>query len=179
MFIQLKITTLNIRVEVMTNDNSNQLVRRFRNPHNTYTNRYLKQGFGVGIFYPNPIPETNFKYFWVRLRVCLLMEAYFMPDCLLHYEKIVKFLAESFAQWLQHHCILQFHLYSLLYFFQSVTSGRRSSTLAIAAAMRLLTQWMLHWWQVSGSTARWAFSCTHPSTPSTRLDTGQGASTAF
>ena len=34
-------------------------------------------------------------------------------------------------------------------------------------AKRLLSQWMLHWWRVSGSAAREPFLCTHPLTPST------------
>jgi len=34
----------------------------------------------------------------------------------------------------------------------------------------LHSQWMLHWWRVSGSTARELFPCIHPLTPSTRLD---------
>jgi len=29
-------------------------------------------------------------------------------------------------------------------------------------ATRLLSQWMLHWWWVSGSTKRGTLPCTHP-----------------
>ena len=40
---------------------------------------------------------------------------------------------------------------------------------------RLLSWWMLHWWQVNGSTARESFPCTHPSTPSVRLHRSQAS----
>ena len=38
---------------------------------------------------------------------------------------------------------------------------------------RLLSQWVLHWWQPNGSTTRELFACTHPLTPSTSLDKSQ------
>jgi len=37
-------------------------------------------------------------------------------------------------------------------------------------ATRLLSQWMLCWWRIIGSTAPWLFPCTHTLTPITRLD---------
>jgi len=35
---------------------------------------------------------------------------------------------------------------------------------------RGFSQWIMHWWRVHGRIEREQFPCTHPSTPSTRLD---------
>jgi len=58
-----------------------------------------------------------------------------------------------------------------LYFFRvpRVVCGPHFRLL-VPWATRLLSQWMLRWWRVNGSTARELFSCTHPSTPNERLD---------
>jgi len=52
------------------------------------------------------------------------------------------------------------------------------SATPISACLRpettwLHSQWMLHWWRVSGSTARELLRRTHPSTSRTKLDNPQ------
>ena len=62
----------------------------------------------------------------------------------------------------------------LLHSLWGITSGLRSPISACSAqwAVRPLSQWVLHWWQANGSTAREAFPFTLPS-PTTRLDRSQ------
>jgi len=71
----------------------------------------------------------------------------------------------------------QLHEFSSVLFLYSFRECHEWSEAPISAylpwATQLLSQCMLHWWQVNGSTARELFPCTRPSTLSTRLDRSQ------
>jgi len=67
--------------------------------------------------------------------------------------------------------ISQFNFVTLI--FAHLSECHEWSIAPISTCLRRVLWWMLHWWRVSGSTARELFPCTHQSTPSTRVDTPQ------
>jgi len=66
---------------------------------------------------------------------------------------------------------LNFNFIRALRSLWSAASAREAQTLACLprGATRLISWWMLHWWQVNGSTAREALPCIHRLTPNARL----------